>query len=287
MQNLNKVFFLAAGLGTRLKPYTDQVAKPAIPFWGLPQFLYPYFFAKDLNVSKWAYNTHHLPETLKSTLKSYGLNDGTEFFEPQLLDSAGGIYNASKFLQDEEHFLVINADSLFVYSSIQPFQAAMSEHIKTGRLATLFTVRKEGAGSTFSGLWSDSSGQLIKAGINSEKDHQKSKASHFIGVTVFSKKIFSYLKPHPQNIIHDILVPLAASEQIRVQTMDDVDWFELGKTQDYIKNHHVVSEHLKTGRYSEHSFSSFIRTQKFFDPQWSFDSFSPRGLEFEILKHSL
>lgn len=282
MQNLNKVFFLAAGLGTRLKPYTDRIAKPAIPFWGLPQMLYPFYFTQQLNISQWAYNSHHNAETLKLALQSFGLHNGVEFFESQLLDSAGGIFNARSFLETEEHFMALNADSLFVYPDLIQIQKEIEAHTQENRLATLFTIPKDGAGVVFSGLHSDSKHQLRGAGLLNANNPNLT-CTHFIGISVFSKRIFKYLSSEPKNIIHDYLVPLSQKEPVQVCTLKDWDWFELGKTQDFKESYKTVSHHLKSGRYALDSYSSFYQTQRFFDPKWSHTSFQPTGIEKEIL----
>lgn len=322
MQNINKVFFLAAGLGTRLKPFTDQTAKPAIPFWGLPQILYPYYFTQQLGVKHWAYNTHHHRQTLQQALAQFQLTEGQEFFEEDLLDSGGGIFNAKSFLETEEHFLVINADSLFIYQNLMQFEQEILKHIHEDRLATLFTIAKESAGVTFSGLHSHN-GTLTGAGLHSKntamtgaKLHSKSgtaadkdphsnhgaltgganltsgapidstrsgACTHYIGIGLFSKKIFSHLTGRPQNIIHDVLVPLASQENIHVSILKDWDWFELGKTKDFVESFDAVKTHLQSGRYSLDSFASFYKTQKHFNPHWDPEQFIPSGIEKEIL----
>ncbi len=276
MQNINKVFFLAAGLGTRLKPFTDQMAKPAIPFWGLPQILYPYHFTQQLGIKHWAYNTHHHRQTLQRALAQFQLTAGQEFFEQDLLDSGGGIFNAKSFLETEEHFLVINADSLFIYQNLMQFEQEMLKHIHEDRLATLFTIAKEGAGIKFSGLHSHN-GTLTGAGLHSGA------GTHYIGIGLFSKKIFSHLTGGPQNIIHDVLVPLALQKNIHVSILEDWDWFELGKTKDFVESFETVKAHLQSGRYSLDSFASFYKTQKYFNPHWNPEQFTASGVEKEIL----
>ncbi|MCO5112642.1 MAG: sugar phosphate nucleotidyltransferase [Bdellovibrionaceae bacterium] len=282
MQNINKVFFLAAGLGTRLKPFTDQIAKPAIPFWGLPQILYPYHFTQQLGIKHWAYNTHHHRQTLQQALAQFQLTEGQEFFEKDLLDSGGGIFNAKSFLETEEHFLVINADSLFIYQNLMQFEQEILKHIHEDRLATLFTIAKEGAGVTFSGLHSHN-GTLTGAGLHSKNTAMTGACTHYIGIGLFSKKIFSHLTGGPQNIIHDVLVPLASQENIHVSILNDWDWFELGKTKDFVESFDAVKAHLQSGRYSLDSFSSFYKTQKYFTPHWDPEQFISSGIEKEIL----
>ena len=56
---------LAAGLGTRLQPYTNKLAKPVFPFLNLPMLCYPLYYLEKSEIKNLVVNTHHLPETVK------------------------------------------------------------------------------------------------------------------------------------------------------------------------------------------------------------------------------
>lgn len=290
MSQINKVFILAAGLGTRLKPFTDKVAKPAIPFWGLPQILYPYYFSKDLGVKQMAFNTHHLKDTVHDALNNFDVH-GTEFYEKQLLDSGGGLFNAQSFLEDEDHFMMINSDSLFIYENLDQIKKAIDDHIQKDRLATLFAIEKPGAGITYSGLWSNHQKQLLAAGtqdkLSATAHATAQNSSHFIGVSLFSKKIFTFYKKGPQNIIHDVLVPLCPKHPIYVEILEQFDWYEIGRTQDFINTHKQVNSLVQTSVYDANHFSSFYRTLAYFTPNQDPKLFTAQGLEAEILNSDI
>lgn len=273
---------LAAGLGTRLRPYTDQVAKPAIPFFGLPQILYPYYFLKDLNIKNITYNTHHLPESVNDVFRTYEAS-AHGIYEPQLLDSAGGLYNARESLTDE-CFMMVNADSLFIYQSLEPILEAYRVHKQEKRLATLFVIDSPGAGKDFSGLWSNSEAQLQAAGIEKNITGASSlSCSHFIGVYIFSQEIFSHITCEAKNIIHDYLVPLAQQGfNVHITKLENFNWYELGKVADYKTNHKLIEQNLKEGLYSPSS--SFLKAQQYFNgPLQSGLDFKAQGIEAQIL----
>ena len=60
---IKKAFVLAAGLGTRLRPLTDQLPKPLIPVGHKPliTFAFDHLIA-DAGIEEFIVNTHHLPE---------------------------------------------------------------------------------------------------------------------------------------------------------------------------------------------------------------------------------
>ena len=60
---------LSAGLGTRLRPLTYIMAKPAVPFLGRPLIHYSLDMLTDLGIRDIAVNLHHLPETVEAALQ--------------------------------------------------------------------------------------------------------------------------------------------------------------------------------------------------------------------------
>lgn len=249
-------FFLAAGLGTRLRPFTETLAKPAIPFLGLPQILYPYFFTHELGIQKWAYNTHHMGDSIEAALEKFHVS-AKRVHELTILNSAGGLFNARTDIDATEDFLVINSDSLFIYEDINSFKELISLHKKEERLATLVCIDKKGCGQYFPGLYSDSSHKLLAAGKIEDSPH---KCSHFIGVYILSPQIFDLMDSEPKNMIYDVLLPLSQDHNIQVAIWEKTTAYELGTLKEFKLNHVELSKE---------SFlsldNSFGRTHQFFE----------------------
>ena len=98
---------LCAGLGTRLRPFTDQIPKPMLPLLGVPMIEWNIKRFKQFGITEFFINLHYLPEVLKSYL-----GDGSRLgvrihyhFEPELLGTAGGIKSFEDQL-NEEFFLI-------------------------------------------------------------------------------------------------------------------------------------------------------------------------------------
>ena len=59
-----RAMILAAGLGTRMQPLTDLVAKPALPVLGRPVIAWLLHFLRSQGISEVAVNLHHHPESI-------------------------------------------------------------------------------------------------------------------------------------------------------------------------------------------------------------------------------
>lgn len=287
-----KAFFLAAGFGTRLKPFTEKVAKPAIPFLGLPQLLYSYFITKEMGALDFVHNTHHNADTVNLVFEKFKIKSN-ESYESEILNSAGGLSFARDHFINEKTFLVINADTLFIYKSPDLLKNILKDHIKENRLATLFAVKKENCGIDLTGLDVNADKSLKGAGLvkdyyknlNAEEIKNISKNfRHFIGLYIFSNEIFNYLTNKPDNLIYDILLklPRSESQKVIVETLESTNWYELGTMKDYKLNHLTLSKNFDT---EVESFSnSFLRTHNYFKTNFKSEYPYLPQLEQQILR---
>lgn len=115
--NSLEVCVLAAGYGTRLKPLTDLVAKPAVPILGIPAIWYSLHWLRQSSLFNRVHiNLGHLSETLDAALTAYNakcepLTFIKSYEHPTVLGSAGAFY---KFKNDfvNKTILVHNADTI-------------------------------------------------------------------------------------------------------------------------------------------------------------------------------
>lgn len=107
-----KALILAAGLGTRLRPFTALTPKPLFSIGGctlLDRIIYQLHQAGCRAIMV---NTHHLRERIETYLagKSYPI-PVTPCHEPEILGTGGAIRNLAAFW-DKTPFMVINCDIL-------------------------------------------------------------------------------------------------------------------------------------------------------------------------------
>lgn len=105
---------MTAGLGTRLRPYTERVPKPLLPLMGVAMAQFALDQLLEAGVSRVVANAHHQPERLALGLRSLDLGSAELAISDEsalLLGSAGGIRKALPLL-GVEPFYYVNADVL-------------------------------------------------------------------------------------------------------------------------------------------------------------------------------
>ena len=118
--NISTIMILAAGLGKRLRPYTNNTPKSLIKI-GKYTLIEKIINEIEKNrFKKIIINLHYLKEKIKKKLdKKYKIDI---FFseEKKLLNTGGGIKNALKIINEKE-FFVINSDIVWSEKKKNPF----------------------------------------------------------------------------------------------------------------------------------------------------------------------
>jgi NDP-sugar pyrophosphorylase family protein len=106
---------LAAGLGTRLQPYTHIIPKPLFPVAGRPLLGIAIDNLIAAGCEALVINTHHLHERIENFIaqRSDDIEVQTRY-EPTILGTGGAIQNVADFW-DQGPFMVVNAD---IFSTI-------------------------------------------------------------------------------------------------------------------------------------------------------------------------
>ncbi len=108
-----KAFLLAAGRGTRLRPFTDAVPKCLVPIKGVPMLGIWLDLCRNYGITDVLVNLHHLPDMVEDYIEgnSSGLNI-TIFHEEKLLGNAGTVSANRGFVRGERSFFILYADNL-------------------------------------------------------------------------------------------------------------------------------------------------------------------------------
>lgn len=128
----------AAGLGTRLKPFTLQHPKAMVEVGGKPMVQRVIEHLRDsVGVDEVVVNVHHFADEVESFLrgKDLGVKILISDERNELLDTGGGLAYARNLLDmpENEPFIVHNAD---IFSTID-YGNMIEEHRKSGRDVTL------------------------------------------------------------------------------------------------------------------------------------------------------
>ena len=95
-------FILAAGKGTRLRPYTDHLPKPMVPLDGAPLIDRVIAKYRAAGVERIVANTHYCAAPLEAHVAPQGV---TCLYEPALLETGGGLKNALPLLGDAPFYV--------------------------------------------------------------------------------------------------------------------------------------------------------------------------------------
>jgi len=124
---------LAAGFGTRLRPYTNHTPKPLFSIAGRTLLDAIIENLKKAGCEAVVINTHHLHHEIEAFVAGQKHNMAVStVYEPQILGTGGAIKNVADFW-DERPFFVINAD---IVADID-LRAVYSAHCRHHPAATL------------------------------------------------------------------------------------------------------------------------------------------------------
>lgn len=111
-----KAYLLAAGLGTRLRPYTDTTPKCLMPICGRPLLEIWLDLLAAHGIDHVLINLHHHAGKVRNFLERYRrdhrLPRVEAVYEPVLLGSAGTLWANRDFVAGQDDFLVVYADNL-------------------------------------------------------------------------------------------------------------------------------------------------------------------------------
>lgn len=230
LKNARKAMIFAAGLGTRLKPLTNQKPKALATINGVT--LLEILIRKLI---KWNYldiiiNVHHFADQILQFLNQknhFNIHIEVSDESGTLLDTGGGIQKAAGFLDGNKPFLVHNVD---VITDLDLGQMAI-EHEKQGSLATL-AVRQR---NTSRYLLLDDHGRLC--GWENRKTGEKimavkGKTTHpvaFSGIHIMSPEILKYMNRKGPYSIIEIYLELAGEHNIIGYDHSGDFWLDVGK----------------------------------------------------------
>ncbi|NUN04209.1 MAG: NDP-sugar synthase [Bdellovibrio sp.] len=230
------VMLLAAGEGTRLRPYTEILPKPAIPFLTIPLAAHALSFLRGFTIDTLVVNTFHLPHrihelfhTLPHKAKALHFSDEVE----KILGSGGGLGKAREHFIGGGDFLMMNADEVILSEDADTLKIAMANHKKHKPIATLMVMEHPAVGTQFGGVWTDANGKVL--GFGKTALPGSTKGWHFVGAQILSDRVFKYIPLEGEsNILYDSLTKaLADGETVEIHPFK-ATWFETGNPKDFL-----------------------------------------------------
>ena len=233
-----KAMVLAAGLGTRLRPLTNDRPKALVEIAGRTLLEITLARLRTFGIREVIVNVHHFADLVIGYLKAhdtFGMRIEVSR-EDVLLDTGGGLKKAGWFfLEDssrgDEPFLLHNVD---VISTID-FGQMVQTHTANRALATLAVQKRESSRQ----LLFEEHQQLCGRRAGHDKEPEIARPAPrleplaFSGIHVISPRIFPLMKEEGSFSIIDSYLRLAASGgTIAAFRADEYYWRDLGKPGD-------------------------------------------------------
>ena len=232
-----KAMILAAGLGTRLKPFTDQHPKALALVNGKTLLQRNVEYLAAHGIKEFLINIHHFPDQIKELVeKNNGFGSHVTFSDEsnEVLETGGGLQKAAWFFEKEKQpFVLMNVDILTNMNLTEMIAA----HNARNPLATLaVTSRSTSRYFLFDEMdrlcgWKNKLTNEQKMRRDSEKIFEKA----FSGIHVISPKIFSLIKKVGKFSMVDVYLDLAKSHDIAAYDHSASKLIDVGKPENILK----------------------------------------------------
>tara|TARA_R110000824_G_scaffold118960_14_gene272149 strand:+ start:276963 stop:277673 length:711 start_codon:yes stop_codon:yes gene_type:complete len=184
---IKKAMVMAAGKGTRMRPLTDTMPKPMVPFMGRPLIDHVLDRLADAGIEEVIVNTHHFADLLEAHLASRHhpriiLSDERS----QLLDTGGGAKKALPLLGDDP-VITFNSDSVWTEGTGHNLRDLMAA-FDPARMDALLMIADTATTIGFVGRGDfnmDGQGALTRRGADETVPHM------FAGVQIIQPSLFA------------------------------------------------------------------------------------------------
>jgi mannose-1-phosphate guanylyltransferase len=226
---ITQAFVLAAGLGTRLRPLTDELPKPLVPIFQKPLITFALDHLIATGIRRFVVNTHRLPHLFERQFaeKNYRGRPLDLVNEPELLETGGGIKNAEPLLREGD-FLTYSGDIL----TDIPLSSLIEEHFRAGNDVTL-ALRETGFKPSIAFL----DGRIVdigeRFGIAGDYD--------FANIAVWSRKIFQRIPQRKISFIPVLLDWIKEGGKIGGVILNEGKWLNIGSSAQYVEAHRMIA----------------------------------------------
>lgn len=187
-----KAMLFAAGLGTRLKPFTNNAPKALAIVNGKTLLEHNISYLQRFGISDVTINVHHFADMIIDTVNNnngFGSNITISDERDKVLETGGGLKKAIAHFSGESAFVVMNVDVLTNLN----LSALVNAHELHHPMATLAVMKRESSRQLLFNeqmelcAWRNNSTNEVKTARNTEIND----AFAFSGIQVVSPTIFN------------------------------------------------------------------------------------------------
>jgi NDP-sugar pyrophosphorylase family protein len=227
-----KAMILAAGLGSRLKPWTDHHPKALATVNGKSLLQRNIEYLQQYGIQEVVVNVHHFADQIIDAIEANNgwgskiiISDETD----EVLETGGGFLKAAPFLQGNNPIVLMNVDILTELN----LEAMIGYHQDKKPLVTLATTNRETSryflfdeGNNLCGWRNVKTGEeKPRNGING---FQKTQAA-FSGIHIIEPRIFSLLKLQGKFSMVDVYLDLMKDHTIKSFDHSENRFIDVGK----------------------------------------------------------
>ncbi len=224
-----RAMIMAAGLGTRLLPLTELIAKPMVPILNRPVMEHILRLLRRHGISEVAANLHHHPQAIQEYFgdgSRYGLHLHYNV-EPELLGTAGGV-GACRDALGEGTFVVVSGDAL----TDVDLASLVAAHKRSGGIATIAVKQVEDP-SLYGVVVHDRDGRVTGFQEKPAREEARSVLCN-CGIYAFEPRIFDYI---PAGVFVDFALHvfpalLSAGDPFHIWRLDSY-WNDVGNIDQY------------------------------------------------------
>lgn len=220
---------LAAGLGTRFKPWTDNHPKALAPVNGKSLLQRNIEYLQKSGIYDVVVNVHHFADQIEEALRmnnGWGSKVTVSDERGEVLETGGGLMKASKYL-DDDVFVLMNVDILTTLD----LTVMIASHRKLMPLATVATTNRETSRyflfdhlDNLCGWRNDKTGEEKLSRATADLNPKA-----FSGIHVIDPRIFSLSAFTGKFSMVDLYLALAKDEVIKSFDHSDSFLIDVGK----------------------------------------------------------
>ncbi|MEA4948350.1 MAG: sugar phosphate nucleotidyltransferase [Petrimonas sp.] len=229
-----KAMIFAAGLGTRLKPFTNTMPKALVPVGEEPLLQHIIGKLKAAGFDEIIINVHHFAEQIIDFVEANRHFDiRIEFSDERekLLDTGGGIKKASSFFNDHKPFLAHNVDIL----SNLDLTRLYADHLTGNSFATLVCNERKtsryllfDSNNRLKGWINEKTGEVKSPFPNFDPRHYRKLA--FAGIQILQSSIFQYMAGLPDRFsIIEFYLSIFDQKELICYIPDNLKLIDVGK----------------------------------------------------------
>jgi N-acetyl-alpha-D-muramate 1-phosphate uridylyltransferase len=239
-----KAMIFAAGLGTRLSPYTAQMPKALVPVAGKPMLEHVILRLKAAGIKDFIINVHHFAEQVVEFIheqSEFGVHIEISHEKDLLLETGGGLKKTAWFFEDGAPFILHNVDVLSTIDLVQ----MLEYHRSCKALATL-AVSKRVSSRYFlfdrmmqlCGWEHTGRNELL---ISNDPGYELSRFA-FSGIHIIDPAIFELIHEEGRFSLVDVYLRLAKDYPFFGFAHIPGDWIDMGRPSDLEKAEAMIRE---------------------------------------------